>query len=86
MAEHLKQSSRINIIFYQIDDGQKNGIYMYDVNSGTNSLIATGDYNFIHIISDYVFYEKFDGSTAYYYNMSNGDTKIFNPNVEKDSN
>lgn len=58
----------------------------HDLNSGTNSLIATGDYNFIHIISDYVFYEKFDGSTAYYYNMSNGDTKIFNPNVEKDSN
>lgn len=75
-----------NIIFYQIDDGQKNGIYMYDLNSGTNSLIASGDYNFIHIISDYVFYEKFDGSTAYYYNMSNGDTKVFNPNVEKDSN
>ena len=74
-----------NIIFYQIDDGQKNGIYMYDLNSGTNSLIASGDYNFIHIISDYVFYEKFDGSTAYYYNMANGDTKVFNPSVEKDS-
>lgn len=73
-----------NIIFYQIDDGQKNGLYMYDLTSGTNTLISSGNYNFIHIISDYVFYEKYDGSIAYCYNMATGDNNVFSPGVEKE--
>lgn len=73
-----------NIIFYQIDDGRQNGLYMYDLSSGINEQIVSGDFNFIHIISDYVFYEKYDGSTAYYYNMATGDNNTFEPKVDKD--
>lgn len=73
-----------NIIFYQVDNGQNNGIYMYDMSTGTNEQIAAGNFNFIHIISDYVFYEDYEGKTAYYYNISTGENKNFNPTVEKD--
>ena len=62
----------------------KTMVYMYDMSTGTNEQIAAGNFNFIHIISDYVFYEDYEGKTAYYYNISTGENKNFNPTVEKD--
>ena len=57
---------------------------IFDNISSEKEQIAAGNFNFIHIISDYVFYEDYEGKTAYYYNISTGENKNFNPTVEKD--
>lgn len=71
-------------IYYQIDDGQNNGLYQKDLtNGGTPELIAAGDYNYLHLVSDYLFYENYDGSKAYVMDVASGASRTFNPKVKK---
>lgn len=52
-------------IYCQIDNGTNNGLYALDVNSSSLDLLASGDFNYLHLTSDYLFYEKYDQSVLY---------------------
>lgn len=71
-----------NIIYYQIDDGENNGLYQMDLSSGKSRLIALGDYNYLHLTSEYLFYESFDGSTAYVMDLATEEPRTFQPKVK----
>ena len=61
--------------FYQIDDGEKNGLYEMDIDSGESTLLQSGDYNFLHLIGDYLFFESYDGADLYVYDRYSGSIK-----------
>lgn len=51
--------------YCQIDNGTNNGIYALDINSSSLDLLESGDFNYLHLTSDYLFYEKYDQSVLY---------------------
>lgn len=54
-----------NTIYCQIDNGSENGLYEYDITSGSLNLLSSGDYNYLHLTNEYLFYETFDQSKLY---------------------
>lgn len=70
-------------VYYQIDNGKDNGLYAFDTKSGAQTLLRSGNYNYYHIIDNYLFFENFDGSAAYVMNLSNEQIEDFNPKKEK---
>ena len=52
-------------LYYQVDGGSHNGIYSFDLDTETQTLIARGDYNSIHTTSQYVFYKDFHTEKFY---------------------
>lgn len=52
-------------IYCQIDNGTDNGLYEFDFASKSLSLLASGDFNYLHLTTDYLFYESFDQSKLY---------------------
>ena len=54
-----------NTIYCQVDNGTANGIYEFDLNSKSLNLIVSGDFNYLHLTSSYLFYESFDQSKLY---------------------
>lgn len=70
-------------VYYQVDNGKDNGLYVLDTNSGAQTELRSGNYNFYHIIDNYLFFEEFDGSAAYVMNLSNEQIEDFHPNKEK---
>lgn len=64
-----------NTVYCQIDNGSKNGLYALDIPSMSLQRIASGNYNYLHLTSDYLFYEEFDQSKLYVMNLGNSSTK-----------
>ena len=69
-------------IFYQ-QDKKTAGIYMYDTETGTSTLISEGNYKNINIAGGYCFFYEYGKDTAYAYNYSTGVLNFFNPPVLK---
>ena len=70
-------------LYYQVDGGDHNGIYSFDLDTQTQSLVASGDYNSIHTTSQYVFYKDFH--TEKFYVMEYGeDPEPFTPEKIED--
>lgn len=70
-------------IYYQIDNGKDNGLYRMDLDSLETRLIASGDFNYIHLTSGYLFYESFDGSSMYVMDLATEESKSFRPQTKK---
>lgn len=66
-------------IYYQIDNGTDNGLYAMDSESGSQVLLSAGNYNYLHIIKDYLFFEEYDGSVAYVMDTATEEIKEFHP-------
>ena len=66
-------------IYYQLDNGEANGLYVLDAYNNNTSNIAMGNFNFLSLVSHYLFYETYDGTTAFVYDISNGKNQIFKP-------
>ncbi len=62
-------------IFYQVDNGSENGLYKLELPSMETSLISEGDYNYLNLTSEYLFYETFDQSKLFIYNLTTGQTQ-----------
>lgn len=43
-------------VYYQIDNGTSNGLYVKDLEGGEVRKIADGNYNYLHLTSKYLFY------------------------------
>lgn len=74
-----------DVLYCQIDHGKKeNGLY--ELNLGTLSLtpIATGDFNYLHLTKNYLFYEEYDQSKVYFMNLATRSTnELVLPNGTK---
>ncbi len=69
-------------VYYQIDNGNDNGLYKLDLTNNNSSLILSGNYNYLNITSNYLFFESFDQSELYTYNFA---SQSVNPlNIEKE--
>ena len=69
--------------YYQVDNGEENGLYKFNLATRESLLISTGDYNYLNLTSDYLFFETFDQSALYTYNLVTGATKEFVIESEK---
>lgn len=52
-------------LYCQIDNGTDNGLYEYDLSGGSLHLLQSGDYNYLNITRDYLFFQEYDQSKAY---------------------
>lgn len=70
-------------IYYQVDDGENNGLYRLDLENDETELLAAGDYNYFHLIANYLFYESYDGETAYVMDLATEQSQTFSPKTGK---
>lgn len=69
-------------IYYQLDNGTDNGLYALDTASDAHTLLRSGNYNYLHVISNYLFFEEFDGSAAYVMNINTEEIQDFKPETK----
>ncbi len=62
-------------IFYQVDNGTENGLYKLELPTMETSLISEGNYNYLNLTSEYLFYETFDQGKLFIYNLVTGQTQ-----------
>lgn len=67
-----------NTVYCQIDNGTDNGLYELSIDNMSLSLIASGDYNYLNLTSDYLFYEEFDQSKLYILDLASGTSEEWN--------
>lgn len=72
-------------LYYQIDDGENNGIHRLNLSTDEDELILEGDYKQIHVTDKYVFFKDFNNESTYML-AANGTGKLgsFNPPVIKE--
>lgn len=63
-------------VFYQVDNGTENGLYKLNLQTMETTLISEGDFNYLNITSEYLFYETFDQSKLYIYNLSTNQSQM----------
>lgn len=67
-----------SIIYCQIDNGTDNGLYEYDLVSKSLNLLVSGDFNYLHLTTDYLFYESFDQSKLYILDLATNQSEEWN--------
>lgn len=70
-------------VYYQIDDGKNNGLYRLDLENNETEQLAEGNFNFLHLVSNYLFYESYEGDTIYVMDLGTETSEEFKPEVEK---
>lgn len=68
-------------LYYQIDGGSDNRLVKLDLASGMKTTLIDGNFNKIHVTSNYVFFYNLDGTAVYAYNQKTGVLNLFNPPV-----
>ncbi|ROR28151.1 uncharacterized protein DUF5050 [Mobilisporobacter senegalensis] len=77
-------SSDGNYLYYQVDDGENNGIYRFDTETNGVESIISGNYNNINITSNFVFFQEFRSDNIFYLPVGEKETlSTFNPPVLK---
>lgn len=66
------------VIYCQIDNGTANGLYEFDIETNSLTLLAEGDYNYLHLTTDYLFYQTYDQSKLYILNLASGTSDEWN--------
>lgn len=69
-------------IYYQLDNGTDNGLYALDTASDSQTLLRAGNYNYLHVISDYLFFEEYNGSAAYVMDIATEAIEDFMPETK----
>lgn len=71
-------------LYYQVDDTKNNRICRYNTETKKEETILKGNYNSIHVTSNYVFFREFGTNTIYVMpGGESGELGIFNPPVKK---
>lgn len=70
-------SSDGKTIYYQVDGGDHNRLCKIDLATMTSETIIEGNYNNIHVTSNYVFFRDFNKTTTYAYQPKNEELSIF---------
>lgn len=66
-------------IFFQVDNGTNNGLYVMDADGSSAVMLRAGNFNFYHIIDNYLFFEDYDGSAAYVMDVNTEQIEDFEP-------
>ena len=66
-------------LYCQIDNGKDNGIYQLDIATKSLNALVKGNLNHLHLISNYLFYEKYDGSVLYKMDLITNTSERFKP-------
>ena len=64
-----------DVLYCQIDNGKENGLYQLNLSTLTLSPIVAGDFNYLHLTKNYLFYEEFDQSKVYAMNLTTQTTE-----------
>jgi len=64
-------------IYYQADNGDNSGLYKYSNNTGGTELVSLGNFNYLNLTSEYLFFEEYDQSRLFTYNLATGETQLF---------
>lgn len=78
VGEHVATynvSPNEDVLYCQIDNGSNNGLYELNLSTLSLNPIASGNYNYFHLIDNYLFYEEFDQSKVYVLNLANYTTQ-----------
>lgn len=70
-------------LFYQVDNGRNNRLCRYDISSGTETTILSGDYKNLNTVSGYLFFTDFAETLCYCYDISSGSVFPFMPVEDK---
>lgn len=68
-------------VYYQVDNGTDNGLYSFNIEEGSSSSrqLRSGNFNYIHVLSKYLFFEEYDGSVLYVMDRKTGQIREFQP-------
>lgn len=69
-------------LYYQVDDGENNGLYKLDLITMSTTRIAEGNYKNVCTTSNYVFFTDIYEKTIYYCKYSNNKVEKLNPPSE----
>ena len=64
-----------NTVYCQIDNGTENGLYELSIDTMSLNLIASGNFNYLNLTDDYLFYQEYDQSKLYILNRASGATE-----------
>ena len=70
------------LLFYQVDGGKNNRLCCYNQKTGKTTEIMNGNFKNLNTTGRYLFFEDFDDSNLYYYEIATGAVKTFRPYVE----
>lgn len=67
-------------LYYQIDNAKDNGLYQMTLKNKKTQSILKGNFNSIHVTSNYVFFKEFDTELNYIFPVEkNPEASLFNP-------
>jgi hypothetical protein len=67
-------------LYYQVDDNENNSICMLNLLTGDSSTIMIGNYNGLHIVGNYLFFNEFNNDITYYIPIgSSTNAALLNP-------
>ncbi|MBP5159330.1 MAG: DUF5050 domain-containing protein [Lachnospiraceae bacterium] len=59
-------------LFYQRDGSDDNGVHRYSLDTGDDVLLLSGDYKWLNVAADRLFFYSFDETQVYVYSPSTG--------------
>lgn len=68
-------------LYYQVDGGNNNRLCKLNLETLKSKTLLEGDYNNIHVTSNYVFFQEFDSKKIYRLFVNNDSISTFNPPV-----
>lgn len=69
-------SSDGSYLYYQVDDGENNGLHRLNLDTMEDTELSKGNYCNINLTSDYVFYQKF-GTNEFFVSDLGDDREVF---------
>lgn len=72
-------SSNGRYLFYQVDNKTNSRLCKYDIATGEETELMSGNYKNLNTVSDYLFFTDFAETTCYCHDLSSGSTFSFMP-------
>ena len=72
-----------NYLYYQSLKGNPDGLYMVDLTTGAEFLIAEGQYNNINITSKYVYFQDYYSEATFHVPVGSTSVSLFNPPIKE---
>lgn len=66
-------------IFYQVDEKEESRICVYDLSSGTETVLMNGNFKNLNVVDNYLFFNNFSETEGYVYNYSEDSLFAFTP-------
>ncbi|MBR1744254.1 MAG: DUF5050 domain-containing protein, partial [Lachnospiraceae bacterium] len=64
-----------DVLYCQVDNGSNNGLYELNLSTLSLTPIVSGNFNYLHLTKNYLFYEEYDQSKVYAMNLASHTTE-----------